>query len=179
MAQNSSPDRVESAGDITLIVSKRSENGVEYSEGNIEGIESGDVGNDASFIRIPISRLDTTKEIEISEIRESSIKANGYSIDSISYSGTMTFKGSRVTKTYPDAQLGEKEGISINKFLYNEYGVPVPFAINISHDLAGEPDRYTTCLVASDSYEVRSEETTETAFDWVSMDRNSDQPGSQ
>jgi hypothetical protein len=159
MARNQQPDRIESAGQITLVVSR------------------GDQGDgDAGFIEIPISRLDTTKEVEINQVRESSLKANGYSITAISYSGSMMFKGSRVTKSFPDSEQGGETDVPISEFLYDDHGVPVPFSINITHDINGEPERYQTCLVNSEQYEVREESETETAFDWVAMDRASDQP---
>jgi len=168
MARNGTVDRIESAANITLVISRGAESGVTYSEGSFE--ESGD---EAGFIEIPISRLDTTKEVEISEIRESSLKASGYSITSISYSGTMMFKGSRFTKTYPD---GSETNQPITNFLYDDHGVPKPMTININHELTDDPERYQHVLASSESYEVRSEEATETAFDWVAMDRASDQP---
>jgi hypothetical protein len=172
MARNGTVDRVESAANITLVISRGSDSGVTYSGGSFgEGS-----GSDSEYFQIPISRLDTTKEVEISEIRESSLKASGYSITSISYSGTMMFKGSRFTKTVPDGESGSDGTAPISDFLYDDYGVPQPMTININHELNDEPERYLHVLVNSESYEVRSESATETAFDWVAMDRNSDQP---
>jgi hypothetical protein len=167
MARNGTVDRVESAANITVVVSRGSDNGVTYSEGSFDESESG------SFVEIPVSRLDTTKEVEISEIRESTLKANGYSITSISYSGTLMFKGSRFTKTVPDSDGNGSQPIS--GFLYDDHGVPQPFTININHELNDEPENYQHVLATSESYEVRSEEATETAFDWVAMDRSTDQ----
>lgn len=170
MARNGNVDRIESAANISLVVSRGAEVGVEYYDGSFEGQDL-----PAGFIEIPISRLDTTKEVEVSEIRESSLKASGYSITSISYSGTMMFKGSRKTKTYTDSS-GEEQSRNLNDFLYDEHGVPMPVTININHDLNNEAELYKHVLATSESYEVRSEEATETAFDWVAMDRASDQP---
>jgi hypothetical protein len=147
-------DRIESAANISLALT--------------QGSKSGDTDG-ATMAEVPISRLDTTKDIEIEEIRESSLKATGYSITAISYSGTMMFKGSTLTRKFGNGQ-------SINDVVYDENGVPVPASITITHDINGEPENYQTVLVTSDSYEVRSEEVTETAFDWVAMDRTSDQP---
>jgi hypothetical protein len=171
MARNGTVDRIESAANITLVVSRGSESGVTYENGSFE-----DPGGDAGYIEIPISRLDTTKEVEISEIRESSLKASGYSITSISYSGTMMFKGSRFTKTVPDSETDSDGSEPITDFLYDDHGVPLPMTININHELTDDPERYQHVLANSESYEVRSEESTETAFDWVAMDRASDQP---
>ena len=169
MARTGSLDRVESATNITLVLSTSSDNDITYSSGSFD-----DPGSDAQFLEVPISRLDTTKDIEINEIRESSLKANGYSVTSISYSGTMMFKGSRFTKTYPESETGG--GDLITDFLYDDNGVPQPFLININHELNDEPERYKHCLITSESYEVRNESETETAFDWVAMDRSTDVP---
>jgi len=147
-------DHIESAANISLTLS--------------QGSTSGDT-DEATLVEVPISRLDTTKDIEIEEIRESSLKATGYSITAISYSGTMMFKGSTLTRNFGNDQ-------SINDVVYDENGVPVPVSITITHDINGDPESYQTVLVTSDSYEVRNEEVTETAFDWDAMDRTSDQP---
>ena len=151
-------DRIESAANIALQVSR--------------GAEQNESGDDveAASPEVPISRLDTTKDIEITEVRESSLKANGYSITAISYSGTMMFKGSTLTRTFN----GEDGGI--NDVVYDENGVSAPVSITITHETNGEPETYQTVLVTSESYQVRSEEVTETAFDWIAMDRTTDQP---
>ena len=172
MARNGTVDRIESAANITLVVSRGSESGVTYQNGSFDT----DSGSEAAYFEIPISRLDTTKEVEISEIRESSLKASGYSITSISYSGTMMFKGSRFTKQVPDSETDGESSAPITDFLYDDHGVPLPHTININHELTDDPERYKHVLATSESYEVRSEEATETAFDWVAMDRASDQP---
>ncbi len=168
MSRNGTPDRIESAANITLVVMRGAEQQISNAEGSLD-----DADFSAGDIEIPISRLDTTKEIEISEIRESSLKASGYSITSISYSGKMTFKGSRYTKNSPDS---DDSAEPITNFLYYDNGVPRPCSININHDLNGETDEYLHVLASSESYEVRNESETETAFDWVAMDRASDQP---
>jgi len=165
-------DRIESAANISLIINKG---------GDLQNAGSLDNDQEPSqpdgFIEIPISRLDTTKEVEINEVRESSLKASGYSITSISYSGTMMFKGSRVTKIIPDENASgvDDPTKALESFLYDDEGVPIPSTIQIDHDLNDESEVYEHVLVTSESYEVRSEETTETAFDWVAMDRQSDQ----
>lgn len=173
MARNGTVDRIESAANITLVVSKSGDTGVTNYDGSVGDQEA----QEAGYMEIPISRLDTTKEVEISEIRESSLKASGYSITAISYSGTMMFKGSRVTKQVPDQSGdGGTQTKSVTDFLYDSHGVPHPVTININHGLNNEAELYKHVLATSESYEVRSEEATETAFDWVAMDRDSDQP---
>jgi hypothetical protein len=167
-------DRIESAANISLIISEASK----LDDAGLigDGVEP---EQPSGFIEVPISRLDTTKEVEISEVRESSLKANGYSITSISYSGTMMFKGSRITKVMgtENSDGTPDDGTqALETFMYDGEGVPIPLTIQIDHDLNDESEVYEHVLVTSESYEVRSEETTETAFDWVAMDRQSDQP---
>jgi hypothetical protein len=147
-------DRIESAAQISLVLTR--------------GAESAGAG--AEIEEVPISRLDTTKEVDITEVRESSLKANGYSITAISYSGTMMFKGSTLTRLFGGSQN------SLNDLLYDDHGAPVPVSITITHDTNGEGETYTTVLVNSESYQVRSGEVTETAFDWVAMNRSTDTP---
>ena len=148
-SEPSNVDRIESAADITLTISKG-------------GSQADD---DASILKIPISRLDRTKDVEINEIRESSLKASGYSITAISFSGSMMFKGEKVHGPDNDPQ-------SIESLLFDDDDVPNPVSITITHDLSDESETYEDVLVTSDSYEVQSESETETAFDWVAMDKS-------
>jgi len=164
----SNVDRIESAANITLNISK---GGEQVTEGDFEDTNFGnsdfdDAGGavNAGTLRVPISRLDTTKDIEISEIRESSLKASGYSVTSISYSGSMMFKGERVHG--PD-----NEPVSIESLIYDAEGVPVPCSITITHELSGKSETFEDVLVTSDAYEVQSESETETSFDWIAMDK--------
>lgn len=152
-----SVDRVESAANITLTISKGG------------GNESGDNPEGTGFMKIPISRLDRTKDIEISEIRESSLKASGYSVTSISYSGSMMFAGERVT----GGESGQNTS-RIEDLLFDDNEVPNPVSITISHELSGDSETLEDVLVTSDSYEIQSESETETAFDWVAMDSNTE-----
>jgi len=150
----STVDRVESAANITLTISKGS-----------DGSGSGD----SEIMRVPISRLDRTKDIEISEIRQSSLKANGYSVTSISFSGSMMFKGERVHG--PD-----NSPIRISDLLFDEEDVPNPVSITITHELSGKSETFQDVLVTSDAYESQSESETETSFDWVAMDKEETYP---
>ena len=170
----SNVDRIESAANITLNISKGGEQITEesFSEDAIEESDDFDSAGgavDAGTLRVPISQLDTTKDIEISEIRESSLKATGYSVTSISYSGSMMFKGERVHG--PD-----NEPTSIESLIYDAEGVPVPCSITITHELSGKTETFEDVLVTSDSYEVQAESETETAFDWIAMDKTSKDP---
>lgn len=157
----STVDRIESAANITLTVSK--------SGGTSSGInEPGravDNSDSAEIMKIPISSLDRTKDIEISEIRQSSLKANGYSVTSISFSGSMMFAGERVHG--PD-----NDPIRIDDLLFDDEDVPNPVSITITHELSGKSETFQDVLVTSDAYEVQSESETETSYDWVAMDKD-------
>lgn len=146
----SNVDRIESAANITLNIS--------------QGTSSGD-SPDAATLKVPISRLDRTKDIEVSQIREGSLEANGYSITSISYDGSMMFKGDHVRG--PDGQTQTLEDL-----VYDSNGVPIPVTISITHELSEETETFEDVLVVSDSYEVESESETETALDWVAMGKS-------
>ena len=152
--QASNVDRIESAADITLTISKGGDR-----------VLDGPDADDAAILKVPISRLDRTKDVEISEIRESSLKATGYSITAISFSGSMMFMGERVHG--PD-----NEPTKIESLLFDDEGVPNPVSITITHDLSEESETFEDVLVTSDSYEVQSESETETAFDWIAMDKS-------
>lgn len=148
-------DRIESASNITMTVSAGGSN-----------------DEDAQILKVPVSRIDTTKDIEISEIRESSVKASGYSITSISFSGSIMFKGERVHG--PD-----NAPVALSSLLFDDDGIPKPVSVTITHDLSGKVETFEDVLVTSDSYEVQSESETETAYDWIAMDKDETDPSSQ
>lgn len=148
-------DRIESAKDITLHVS--------------QGASQGEGG--AEIIEVPISTVDATKDVSIEQVRENSVKATGYSVTAIEFSGSMSFQGSRKTKTAADGTQ-----VNLDDLLYDDEGIPVPVSISITHELLddgseGKTETYTTVLATSESYEVSDEETTETSYDFIAMDR--------
>lgn len=77
----------------------------------------------------------------------------------------MMFKGERVHG--PD-----NAPVSIDSLLFDGNGVPNPVSITVTHGLSGESETFEDVLVTSDSYEVQSESETETAFDWIAMDKS-------
>lgn len=151
-------DRIESAANIKLTIST----GVDESDDtqtSIDNQEDVDVLED-----IPISRLDRTKDVEINEIREDSLKASGYSVTSISFSGSMMFKGDHV-------RTGDGNPKHLDDVVFDDEGVPTPVTISITHELSEQVEFFYDVLVTSSSYEVESESETETAYDWIAMDR--------
>ena len=159
----STVDRVESAANITLTVSK---GGFAIDEDDVDDGEDGD----SEMMEVPISELDRTKDIEIEEIRESSLKANGYTVTSISFSGSMQFAGERVRDP------GGGNTTRIEDLLFDDEDVPNPVSITITHELSGKSETFQDVLVTSDSYDVSSESETETSFDWVAMDKDVSYP---
>lgn len=172
MADNpSTVDRIESAQNIELAISRGGDGQpVTGQESEDSSLSNDQV--DAQIKIVPISRLDRTKDIEISEIRESSLKASGYSVTSIAYSGSMMFKGERVTGSDSDPEY-------IEDLLFDENGVPNPVSITINHELSGDAETFQDVLVTSESYEVQSESETETAFDWIAMDKQMNRDGEE
>lgn len=163
MANPSTVDQIESAANITLTISKGAKGTPEAGD----GVSNEKV--DAAVKKVPISRLDRTKDIEISEIAESSLKATGYSITRISFSGSMMFKGEKVSG--PDSKPKHIEDL-----LFDENDVPIPVSFTITHELSGKSETFQDVLMTSDSYEVQNESETETAFDWVAMDKDVQYP---
>lgn len=142
MAEPDHVDRIESAADITLTV---------------DGTE------------VPISELDTEKEVEISEVRQNSLKANGYAVTSISYSGSASFMGDRVSGAGGDG--GRQR---LDDMIYDDEGVPVPVTITIYHDLDGDQDVYQDVLFTTDGYDSSSESESEKSYDWIAMRKQSE-----
>lgn len=141
-ASPNSVDRIESAADITLII------------GDVE---------------VPIAELDRTKEVEVTQHRQSSLKAMGYSVDMIEYSGSASFMGSRISG--PDGRR------RLDDLIYDDEGAPVPVdAIVIEHELEGEDEVFEDVLFVSDGYSVSEESASETAYDWVAMRKAGDEP---
>ena len=77
----------------------------------------------------------------------------------------MMFMGERVHG--PD-----NEPVKIEDLLFDDEGVPNPVSITITHELSEDSETFEDVLVTSDSYEVQSESETETAFDWIAMDKS-------
>jgi len=153
MVQNQNFDRIESSADISLSVSLPA--GVAEDEDADEG---------RSLPEIPISTLDMTKEVDVSQIRESTLKANGYSVNSISYDGSMTFAGHKVRS--PNGNEYELDDV-----LFDDEGVPRPCTITILHETDGSTDTLKDVLATTKSYEVGEESETETSYDFVAMDK--------
>jgi hypothetical protein len=85
----------------------------------------------------------------------------------ISFSGSIQFMGERVSG--PDGQE-----MRLDELLFDDDGIPNPVSVSITHELSGKVETYEDVMVTSDSYEVQSESETETAYDWVAMDRNTE-----
>jgi len=140
-ADPNSVDRIEAAANITLVV---------------DGVE------------VPIHQLDRTKEIELTQVRQNSLKANGVSIKSIDYSGSATFKGSQVSG--PDGRR------KLDDLIYDDEGAPVAVdAIVIQQDLHGDSERYEDVFFVSDGYETQTDQESETSYDWVAMRKAGDE----
>ena len=115
---------------------------------------------------IPISGLDTSKDVEIEEIRANHLKPIGYSITEIAYSGTMTFEGNSVIK---GADVDED---NLDEFFMNDDGTPVVGAqITIYHENDDQRTSYENVMVVSEGYETDTGEVSGITYEWISSDR--------
>lgn len=127
------PDRKESAADITVSVGEESE--------------------------VVVERLSYTKEIEISTIYGSGrTLPDGYSIDQISYQGTMELQGDK---------------LDLEEVLFDEHGVPVEVEITITHKDGGATT-LEPVLATSEGWEMNAGETTTTTFEYMAMGKSHD-----
>lgn len=102
-----------------------------------------------------IMSLDTSKEIELSEIRGNNIKLESTTTTSIDYSGSLTFHGDK--KSYFDDKL------------FNDDDTPRECSITITH-ADGNSSGYTGVKMTSEGYTADEGEATETSYDWMARD---------
>jgi hypothetical protein len=94
-----------------------------------------------------------TKDVEISEHRENSLKANGYSVTAISFEGSMSFMGHRIRG--PGSETHK-----LNDLLFDDEGAPVPGTITITHQQDESTDtleQLLAVLASVDTYSVQRE----------------------
>jgi hypothetical protein len=113
-------------------------------------------------IELPVSSVDRTKEIDIDRVRESGVYPDGYGINGIDVDGSLSFAGSK-------ARSPSGEVSSLDDLLYDSNGVPLPFNIEITHDLEGDSETIEEAIVVSDGYSVNSGETSETSYDFIAQ----------
>jgi len=103
---------------------------------------------------IVVEELSVTKDIEISTIYGSGrVMPDGYSVDQISYQGTMELQGNR---------------LDLEEALFDDNGIPEEATINITH-FNDELTSFTTVLATSEGWEMSAGETTTTTFEFVAM----------
>lgn len=115
---------------------------------------------------IPITGLDTNKEVDIEEIRANNLKPIGYSVTEIAFSGSMTFDGNAAIK---GADVDED---NYEDFFTDDEGVPVVDAqITVYHENDDQRTTYDNVMVTSEGYETDSGEVSGITFDWIASDR--------
>jgi hypothetical protein len=102
-----------------------------------------------------IKSLDTSKEIELAEIRGNNIKLESSATTAIDYSGSLTFHGDK--KSYFDDKL------------FNDDDTPRECTLTITHS-NGENSGYTGVKMTSQGYTADEGEATETSYDWMAHD---------
>jgi hypothetical protein len=119
-------DRKESAADITISVGEETE--------------------------VVVEEFSLTKEIDIESIYGSGrVYPDGYSINEVSYQGSMELQGNR---------------LDLESALFNENGIPEEFTITVTH-MNGETTKVYECLCTSDGYEMSAGDTTTTTFEFM------------
>lgn len=109
---------------------------------------------------IVVERLSVTKEIDISQIYGSGrMLPDGYSINQISYQGTMELQGNRL-------DLDEK--------LFDSDGVPNEAIINITH-FDDSLTSFTGVLATSEGWEMNAGQTTTTTYEFIAMGKRRDE----
>lgn len=103
---------------------------------------------------IVVERLSVTKNIDISEIHGSGrLLPDGYSIDSITYQGTMELQGNK---------------LDLNQVLFDGNGVPKEAVINITH-FDDSLTSFDEVLATSEGWEMNAGETTTTTYEFIAM----------
>lgn len=127
-------------------------------------------------VEITIASIDTSKDVEIEQIRGNHLKAQGYSVTEIEFSGSMTFDGNgyvdEVDIDFEDADADEEDYMHLEDFFTDSEGVPVDGAnITIYHDNDDKQTTFEDVMVTSDGYESDSGEVSGITFDWIAGDR--------
>jgi hypothetical protein len=110
--------------------------------------------------RIPVQELSYDKKIDFDTIYGAGhVIPSGYSINQMSYSGTMTIKGNRK---------------DLEKNFFDENGIPKELESIVITHLDGESTNLNTVLCTNQGYESNSGETTETTFEFIAMSKDND-----
>lgn len=111
---------------------------------------------DNNTAEIVVERLSVTKNIDISEIYGSGrTLPDGYSIDQISYQGTMELMGNK---------------LDLDQKMFDSDGVPVEAIINITH-FDDSLTSFTGVLATSEGWEMNAGETTTTTYEFIAMNK--------
>lgn len=109
---------------------------------------------------VVVERLSLTKDIGVEVTRGSGrTMPEGYGITDVGYEGTMEL-------------IGNKKDLESQFF--DDNGIPIVLdAITITH-IDGSATSYTEIIVTSEGYEMQSEQTTTTSFEFVAMGKDGD-----
>ena len=115
---------------------------------------------------IPIRSIDTTKDVEIEEIRGNSLKSIGYSVTEIAFSGSMSFDGNGIIDE------SDIDADDLEDFFTDDDGIPRTGAtVTINHENNDRQTAYEDVMVTSDGYETSTGDVSGVSFDWIASDR--------
>lgn len=111
-----------------------------------------------NFPEVVVESLSVTKNVDVETLYGSGqTLPDGYSINQVSYEGSMTCKGNRQ---------------DLDEAFFDENGIPrVLSAITITH-LDGGETSLMEILVTSEGYEMNSGETVETSYEFIAMKKS-------
>ena len=150
-------DQIETAAHIT----------VKFSE----LLDQGQDGKGATNVEIPVSELDLTEEVDVEMVRETGLYPDGYAVNAIDVSGSLSFAGNKVRADSTTTTLGD--------MFFDDNGIPVVFNINIVHGIDHQDggdhtvETVEKCLLTTREYNVSSGDPTETSLDFVAKRVNS------
>lgn len=128
-------------------------------------------------VEIPIAAIDTSKDVEIEQIRGNNLKPIGYGITEIEYSGDMTFDGNGFiagieVEFTDEADVEEGDVIHLEDFFTDSEGIPKDGNnITIYHENDKKQTVFEDVMVTSDGYETDTGEVSGVTFDWIAGDR--------
>lgn len=126
-------DRKESAADITISIDSETD--------------------------IVVESFSVTKDIDIETIYGSGrVLPAGYSINQISYEGSMELQGNR---------------LDLEETLFDGNGIPEEATINVTH-FDDTPTSFTQVLATSEGYEMSQGESTTTTYEFIAMGKETD-----
>lgn len=106
-----------------------------------------------------VMSVDTTVSVDVEMIYGNNLKPDGWAVNQIEYSGSLSFNGDVKEEITPALHEADDEGVPSEGH-----------SITITHG-DGSSTTYEDVFMSEGSYSMSEGEVTETSYDWVAMDR--------